>query len=120
MESGARAAGLARLRLAGVDVVTPDPHRPLEEVGGVVLEVNATPGLQHHYKVRDPEQATPVAATLLERILQERFSQLGQAEAVRSTATPAEMPAGDCLALGATAPETVGSKATMLPAAVGS
>ncbi len=72
VESGARAAGLARLRLAGVDVVTPDPHRPLEDVGGVVLEVNATPGLQHHYMVRDPAQATPVASTILERILQER------------------------------------------------
>ena len=29
-------------------------------------------------------------------------------EATRSTATPEEVPAGDCLALGATAPETVG------------
>lgn len=72
--SGARAAGLARLRLAGVDIVTPDPQRSLEEAGGVVLEVNATPGLQHHYLVRDPAQATPVASTVLERILEERVA----------------------------------------------
>jgi cyanophycin synthetase len=71
VQSGARAARLARLRLAGVDIVTPDPTRSLEETGGVVLEVNATPGLQHHYMVRDPAHATPVASTVLERILQE-------------------------------------------------
>ena len=67
----ASAARLARLRFAGVDVVTPDPRRSLEEAGGVVLEVNGTPGLQHHYLVRDRSAATPVATVLLETLLRE-------------------------------------------------
>lgn len=49
IEAGARAAAAVGARLAGIDVITPDPLRPLEEVGGVVLEVNTTPGLYCHY-----------------------------------------------------------------------
>jgi len=64
--AGARALGL---RLAGVDFITPDPTRPLHEVGGVVNEVNGRPGLHHHYLVADPEQATRVAIPILERLL---------------------------------------------------
>jgi cyanophycin synthetase len=33
---------------AGVDILTTDPGRPLSEVGGVLLELNTTPGLHHH------------------------------------------------------------------------
>jgi glutathione synthase/RimK-type ligase-like ATP-grasp enzyme len=36
-------------RLAGIDVITTDPGVPLGESGGVILEVNATPGYHHHY-----------------------------------------------------------------------
>ena len=34
--------------MAGVDVVAVDIGRPLEEQGGVVVEVNAGPGLRMH------------------------------------------------------------------------
>lgn len=61
-----RAAEVASLRLAGVDVITPDPRRPLAEVGRI-LEVNGTPGLRHHYQVANDTE--PVATTLLERLL---------------------------------------------------
>jgi len=57
------------LRLAGVDVITTDPARPLTETGGVIAEVNGTPGLHHHYLVADPERATRVAIPVLERLL---------------------------------------------------
>jgi D-alanine-D-alanine ligase-like ATP-grasp enzyme len=66
--AGAEAVGL---RLAGVDVITPDPTRPLREVGGAVNEVNGRPGLHYHYLVADPERATPVAIPILERLLNE-------------------------------------------------
>ncbi len=56
-------------RLAGVDVVTSDVGLPLEETGGVVLEVNALPGLRHHYLVADPINATRVAVPILEALL---------------------------------------------------
>lgn len=56
-------------RLAGVDVVTTDPERALEETGGVILEVNALPGLLHHYQVADQANATRVAVPILEALL---------------------------------------------------
>jgi D-aspartate ligase len=66
--AAAEAVGLA---LAGVDVITPDPARSLREVGGVIIEVNGTPGLHHHYLVADPERATRVAVPILERLLRD-------------------------------------------------
>jgi D-alanine-D-alanine ligase-like ATP-grasp enzyme len=57
------------LRLSGVDVITTDPTRPLADTGGVITEVNGTPGLHHHYLVADPEGATRVAIPILERLL---------------------------------------------------
>jgi cyanophycin synthetase len=65
----ARAAETVGLRLAGVDLVAPDLSRSLADSGGVVLEVNCTPGLHHHYLVSDHEAATRVAIPLLERLL---------------------------------------------------
>lgn len=59
------AAAAVGLRLAGVDVISSDPTRP----GGVVNEVNGTPGLHHHYLVADPQRATAVAVPILERLL---------------------------------------------------
>lgn len=50
IEAGARAAEAIGVKLAGIDVITPDPLRPLDEVGGVVLEVNTTPGFYCHYQ----------------------------------------------------------------------
>jgi len=63
------AADAVGLRLAGVDAITPDPARPLAEVGGAINEVNGTPGIHHHYLVADPERATRVAVPILERLL---------------------------------------------------
>ena len=42
------AAAVVGLDIAGVDVVAMDISRPLEEQGGVVVEVNAAPGLRMH------------------------------------------------------------------------
>lgn len=64
-----RAAELVGLRLAGVDVMTPDIGRPLAEAGGVILEVNGPPGFNYHYDVADPENATRVAVPILRRLL---------------------------------------------------
>ncbi len=69
VRSAARAVALTRVRLAGVDLVTPDPNSSLEGSGGAILEVNGTPGLHYHYEVADPEGATKVAVTILDRLL---------------------------------------------------
>jgi cyanophycin synthetase len=68
---GARAARLVGVRLAGVDVITPDPAVSLLQAGGVVLEVNATPGLHYHYEVADPATSVPVAIPILRLLLAE-------------------------------------------------
>jgi cyanophycin synthetase len=65
--AGARAARAVGACLAGVDILTSDPSVPLEEAGGVVLEVNTTPGYHHHYLKRDGTY--PVAVRVLETLL---------------------------------------------------
>jgi cyanophycin synthetase len=44
------------LDIAGIDVVTPDISRPLREVDGVIVEVNAAPGFRMHIA---PSQGIP-------------------------------------------------------------
>ncbi len=89
VEGAARAAAAVGLRLAGVDVVLTDPGASLAAAGGVVLEVNANPGLHHHYLVADPAGAIAVAVPILATLLAEphgiaRDSNHGQvAESVR-------------------------------------
>jgi cyanophycin synthetase len=70
IEESAEAVRAVGLRLAGVDVVTPDINRPLAEAGGTIIEVNGTPGFQYHYQVADRERATRVAIPILERVLE--------------------------------------------------
>jgi cyanophycin synthetase len=50
------AAQVVGLDICGVDLVTQDISRPLEEQGGVIVEVNAGPGLLMHLK---PETGKP-------------------------------------------------------------
>ncbi len=52
------AAETVGLDIAGVDMLAPDIGRPLEEQGGVILEVNARPGLLMHLA---PERGKPRA-----------------------------------------------------------
>jgi len=73
------AAAAVGVRLAGVDVLAPDVETPLASSNGVVLEVNPIPGLQHHYNVAEPEEATPVALPVLEALFAERAAAFEQA-----------------------------------------
>lgn len=70
IEDGAAAAATVGVRLAGVDVVTRDPGVPLAQSGGVILEVNTTPGYHYHYYQRDGGAA--VAIPILSWLLIER------------------------------------------------
>jgi cyanophycin synthetase len=58
-----RAAAVLGVRLGGVDLVASADDQ------AVVLEVNAIPGLTHHYNVSDPERAQRIAIPLLESLL---------------------------------------------------
>jgi cyanophycin synthetase len=63
-----RAARAVGVRLAGVDIMTPDLGRPLAPGHGAILEVNGTPGLHYHYQVAEPERATRVAIPVLQHL----------------------------------------------------
>lgn len=65
VEAGRQAAEAIDARLAGVDVVTPDLTTDLSSSGGVVLEINTTPGLYIH----EGKQPLPVAVSILEACL---------------------------------------------------
>lgn len=45
------AARILNSQFAGVDIITLDPTVSLEKSGGVINEINTTPGLQHHYNL---------------------------------------------------------------------
>jgi cyanophycin synthetase len=51
----ALAARVVGLDIAGIDLVTSDITRPLEETGGAIIEVNASPGLLAHLKPAEGE-----------------------------------------------------------------
>lgn len=62
-----RAARLVGLDIAGLDITTTDIRRPLREVNGVIVEVNAAPGLRMHLQ---PSYGTPrnVAAPIIDML----------------------------------------------------
>ncbi|HEY9689074.1 MAG TPA: Mur ligase family protein, partial [Coleofasciculaceae cyanobacterium] len=51
-----RVVKIIGLDIAGIDIVTPDISKPLREVGGVVIEVNAAPGFRMHVQ---PSEGIP-------------------------------------------------------------
>lgn len=55
------AAQIVRLDIAGVDLIVPDITKPLSAENGVMIEINAMPGLRPHYVTptnpRDPAEA---------------------------------------------------------------
>jgi len=58
------------LRFCGIDVMTTDISRTLQQTGGACLEINTPPGIHHHYLVSAPERAVPVAEILFGRLFE--------------------------------------------------
>ena len=83
----AKAAAALGIRLASVEIITPDPKRSLRAAGGVVLEVNGTPGLTYHYLVSDPERIVRVAVPILARLLDAEASGNAEREVGRRSDT---------------------------------
>lgn len=69
VEELARATQVLGIRLAGIDLITPDPRKTLNEAGGAIIEVNSSPGLHHHYNVRNLDRENPVAIPVLKKLL---------------------------------------------------
>ena len=70
-ELGTRIVKTFGLSLVGVDLITADIAVPLEETGGVMNELNTTPGLHHHVLVAEPARRTPVGERILEYVFSE-------------------------------------------------
>jgi cyanophycin synthetase len=62
-----RAVRLIGLDVAGLDVVADDISRPLEEQGGVILEVNAEPTIAFHFPPLC-DRARPVCEAIIESL----------------------------------------------------
>lgn len=58
-----------RIELAGLDIITSDISKPLNETGGKINEINTTPGLHHHALVSDTNKITPIGSLILDFIL---------------------------------------------------
>ncbi len=65
------AARALDLRLASVEIATPQPEWGVAAAGAGLIEVNSTPGLSYHYQVRDPSRAQPVADLVLDAVLRD-------------------------------------------------
>ena len=61
-----------RFELVGVDLLSRDISVPLEESGGVVSEINATPGLHHHVLVANVENRVAVGPLILDYLMSHR------------------------------------------------
>ncbi len=69
IEMGRQVSTLYRIELAGLDLITTDISKPLSETGGVINEINTTPGLHHHSLVSDEDAILPVGGLVLDYIL---------------------------------------------------
>jgi cyanophycin synthetase len=68
-----RVAKIIGLDIAGIDVVTPDISKPLREVDGVIVEVNAAPGFRMHVAPSEG-LARNVAAPVLDMLFPDHKS----------------------------------------------
>jgi cyanophycin synthetase len=71
IELARRATEVLGTRLAGVDFVRSDATRSRTEPGGIILEVEAIPGLTHHYRT-DGTGALRVTVPILRALLEGR------------------------------------------------
>lgn len=68
VEIGRRILHDFRIGLAGLDVTSHDISAPVSQGDTIFNEINAGPGLHHHYLVANPESGADVAPMILERM----------------------------------------------------
>lgn len=74
-ETIATGADLVRdlgIKFAGLDVICDDISKPLSESNGVIGEINTTPGLHHHYLIKDKSAVVRVAELVLDHMFAEQ------------------------------------------------
>jgi len=88
VEMGREIVALFGIELGGLDLLTPDIGAPLNDVGGVINEVNTTPGLHHHVLLTEESKTLPVGEMILEYI----FGRAHQKQAVSLAEKQVEQP----------------------------
>jgi hypothetical protein len=100
VDEARRAVAAVGVRVAGVDLITQDPSRPLRATGGIINEVNGTPGLHRHYQVADRENVLPVAVPILARLLEVAALPMNGRpgrQALRSPSAPSQLQQEDAV-----------------------
>ena len=69
---GADLISVLDLKLVGVDLITPDITVPLDQCGGVINELNTTPGLHHHELVFEKELVCNVGEIIIDYIFKQK------------------------------------------------
>ncbi len=72
VEAGSRIARDFGIGFAGLDVTATDISRPLSDDGIIFNEINAGPGIHHHYLVSDESRIAHVAPLILEHLFSNR------------------------------------------------
>jgi cyanophycin synthetase len=57
------------ITLAGVDIIASRLDVSLEKSGGVINEINTTPGLHHHFLINEEDKAFPIFTHILDYLL---------------------------------------------------
>jgi cyanophycin synthetase len=73
IELGRHLVSALKLELAGVDIIAPTLAQPLQDCGGVINEVNTTPGLSYHDLVADRSGSPDVGKLVLQYIFQRQW-----------------------------------------------
>ena len=68
-DMGRRLKSILDLKLIGLDIMASTLEVPLEESGGVINEVNGTPGLHHHDLVAETDEKCQVGEKILKFML---------------------------------------------------
>jgi cyanophycin synthetase len=69
IEDARRACAVLHSEFTGIDVITTNPRVSLLDSKGVIVEVNTTPGLQHHYELKGNQHEESAAAHVLRYII---------------------------------------------------
>lgn len=75
-KEGARAARAVRSNFVGVDIITRDMTVGLKEGGGIIGEVNTTPGMHHHTNLKNSDKTPSAVPRVLRYLLQQRQSNI--------------------------------------------
>jgi len=65
---GSRLVSDLGIQFAGLDIICTDISVSLERSGGIINEINTTPGIHHHYLIADVDRRIPVAEHLLNHV----------------------------------------------------